>query len=710
MIRKTAILGVSAIALSLAAANPALAQDQEPEEIQAPLLSYPPMGIDTELLDSSVNPGDDFFAYVNGKWVAETEIPADKSSYGAFHALGEKSQLDVKSLMTQLVEGEGYAAGSTEQRLVDAYNAYMDVEAINAKGLAPAQPYLNEIYAANTLDQMVELFAKPGFSSMVGASVTVDRKDPESYIVSIGFDGMGLPDRDYYLVDSERNQEIRTKYKEYLSFLFGKLGYEDPAAAAEAVYSFELATAALEWDRVALRNADLTYQKHDRAGILALAGDFPLAKLLEAGGYGDVDTFVTSQVPPTAEEAAEMGLDAKMLSGIGGGLPAFIDLVEKTPVATLQAFMAKNFLDANASILPSDIYDAKFAFFSTTLSGIEQQQPRWKMAINTVQGMLGEQLGKAYAERYFPSENKAAMSELVENLRTALSQSVTEIDWMGEATKEEAQAKLASFNPKIGYPDEFENYEGLTIVADSPLANKMASAEWYKQDNLSKLGKPVDKTEWGILPQTVNAYYNAVFNEIVFPAAILQQPFFALTADPAVNYGAIGAVIGHEMGHGFDDQGSKFDAAGAQRNWWTDEDRANFDKRTTALAGQYDQFCPYDEGKTCVNGKFTLGENIGDVGGLSMAYRAYRLSLDGKEAPVINGLTGDQRFYIAWAQVWRGMVRENYGRQMLQVDPHSPYVARVNYTLRNQDAWYKAFNVTEDDALYLAPEDRVKIW
>ncbi|ALE17642.1 Peptidase M13 family protein [Altererythrobacter epoxidivorans] len=710
MIRKTAILGVSAIALSLAAANPALAQDQESEEIQAPLLSYPPMGIDTELLDTSVDPGDDFFAYVNGKWVAETEIPADKSSYGAFHALGEKSQLDVKSLMTQLVEGEGYAAGSTEQRLVDAYNAYMDVDAINAKGLVPAQPYLNEIYAANTLDQMVELFAKPGFSSMVGAGVTVDRKDPESYIVSIGFDGMGLPDRDYYLVDSERNQEIRTKYKEYLSFLFGKLGYEDPAAAAEAVYSFELATAALEWDRVALRNADLTYQKHDRAGILALAGDFPLAKLLEAGGYGDVDRFVTSQVPPTAEEAAEMGLDAKMLSGIGGGLPAFIDLVEKTPVATLQAFMAKNFLDANASILPSDIYDAKFAFFSTTLSGIEQQQPRWKMAINTVQGMLGEQLGKAYAERYFPSENKAAMSELVENLRTALSQSVTEIDWMGEATKEEAQAKLASFNPKIGYPDEFENYEGLTIVADSPLANKMASAEWYKQDNLSKLGKPVDKTEWGILPQTVNAYYNAVFNEIVFPAAILQQPFFALTADPAVNYGAIGAVIGHEMGHGFDDQGSKFDAAGAQRNWWTDEDRANFDKRTTALAGQYDQFCPYDEGKTCVNGKFTLGENIGDVGGLSMAYRAYRLSLDGKEAPVINGLTGDQRFYIAWAQVWRGMVRENYGRQMLQVDPHSPYVARVNYTLRNQDAWYKAFNVTEDDALYLAPEDRVKIW
>ena len=710
MIRKTAILGVSAIALSLAAANPALAQTQEPEEIQAPLLTYPPMGIDTDLLDASVDPGDDFFAYVNGKWVAETEIPGDKSSYGAFHALGEKSQLDVRTLMNELVAGEGYAPGSTEQRLVDAYNAYMDIDAINAKGLAPARPYLDQIYAANTLGEMAKLFAKPGFPSMVGAGVTVDRKDPESYIVSIGFDGMGLPDRDYYLVDNERNQEIRTKYKEYLSFLFGKLGYEDPVAAAEAVYSFELATAALEWDRVALRNADLTYQKHDRAAILGIAGDFPLAAMLEAGGLGNVDAFVTSQIPPSPEQAQEMGLDAKTMSGIGGGLPAFMDLLERTPIATLQAFMAKSMLDSYASILPSDIYDAKFAFFSTTLSGVKQQQPRWKMALGSVEGMLGEQLGKAYAERYFPAENKAAMKDLVENLRTALSQSVDEIDWMGDETKKEAQAKLASFNPKIGYPDKFESYDGLVIDPTSPLANSMSSAAWYKKDNLSKLGKPVDKTEWGILPQTVNAYYNPVFNEIVFPAAILQQPFFALTADPAVNYGAIGAVIGHEMGHGFDDQGSKFDAAGAQRNWWTEEDRANFDTRTTALAGQYDQYCPYDDGKTCVNGKFTLGENIGDVGGLSMAYRAYRLSLDGKEAPVINGLTGDQRFFIAWAQVWRGMVRENFGRQMLQVDPHSPYVARVNYTLRNQDAWYKAFNVTADDDLYLAPEDRVKIW
>ncbi|MEB3416143.1 M13 family metallopeptidase [Alteriqipengyuania sp. WL0013] len=703
MLRTMLAAGASLAALAMAA--PALAQDGEST---TPEMDFGSWGVQPELLDQSVDPGDDFFDYVNGKWIDANPIPSEYSRFGAFTLLGEKSRDDVKALVDELEDGD-FAAGSTEARIATAYKSYLDTDAIDAAGMAPAYPYLGEIYGASNLTELAAVMAKPGMPSLIGGGVTVDSKDPDTYIVGVGFDGMGLPDRDYYLVDNERNTAIRTAYMDYLTFLLDKAGYADAATTAQAVYAFEKQVAVLEWDRTMLRNADLTYNKLTRAELDAATEGFPLATMLNAMDLGDVDAFDVSQMPPTAEEIETLGLTAEDLAKMGGGLPAMAKLIASTDLPVLQAYLAKTFISNNASVLPSDIDEANFAFFGKTLSGAQEQQPRWKRAIAATQGMLGEQLGKVYVERYFPAASKEAMDELVANLRLAMADSIEENDWMTAETKAQALAKLNSFNPKIGYPDSFETYDGLTITSD-PLANRMAAAEWGMKDNLSKLGTEVDKTEWFMLPQTVNAYYNPVFNEIVFPAAILQQPFFGASADPAVNYGAIGGVIGHEIGHGFDDQGAKYDATGTLRDWWQPEDKARFTELGDALAAQYDAYCPYDDGETCVNGRFTLGENIGDVGGLSLAYRAYKLSLNGEEAPVIDGLTGDQRFFLAWAQVWRSMQREEIGRQRLQVDPHSPEEYRVNGVVRNIDAWYDAFGVTPDDELYLPPEERVKIW
>ena len=700
--------GVSLAALSMPVA--VQAQDAAAEAAEtAPIVTFGTWGFDPATLDTQVDPGDDFFEYANGKWVRENTIPADKSRYGAFDHLNEKSREDVQTLIDELVAGE-WAPGSSEARIVDAYNAFLDTDAIDAAGMAPSWEYTNQIYAATNLEQLARLMAKPGMPAMISPGVTVDEKDPNSYIASVGFDGMGLPDRDYYLVDNERNTAIRAAYMDYLTFLFGKLRYEDPAGTAQAVYNFEHKVAELEWDRTALRNADLTYNKISQDELLTLTGEFPMAAMLEEMGLADAQQFSVSQIPPDAAEAAALGLTPEQLSGIGGGLPAMADLLTRTALPTLQAYMAKTFLNSYASVLPSDIDDARFAFYGTVLSGAQQQEPRWKRAISATQGQLGEQLGKVYAERYFPAASKSAMEELVANLRVALDESIRENDWMSEATKVRAVEKLNSFNPKIGYPDEFETYDGLVINGDDALGNAIAASAWAQEDMLSQLGQPVDKTEWFMLPQTVNAYYNPTFNEIVFPAAILQQPFFAASNDPAVNYGAIGGVIGHEMGHGFDDQGAKYDSTGTLANWWQDTDLARFTELGDALVEQYNSYCPYDDGETCVNGRFTLGENIGDVGGLSLAYRAYKIATQGQDVPVLDGLTGDQRFFLAWAQVWRSMQREAMGRQRLQTDPHSPETYRVNGAVRNMQAWYDAFNVTPEDELYLAPEDRVVIW
>ena len=709
MFRQMLAAGVSAAALALAL--PAGAQDAvaADDATAPPTMDFGTWGINPATVDPAVDPGDDFFAFVNGKWVAANPLPAQYSRFGSFDVLGEKSVSDVENLVSDLVAANP-APGTPERRIVDAYLAFSDTAAIDAAGLAPARPWLERISAASSLTDLAALFGEAGFPALVGASVTVDMKNPDSYIVGVEFAGMGLPDRDYYLVDSERNQAIRDEYKKFVAFTLEQAGTADPVALAERVYAFEHKVAELEWARQAMRNRDITYNKLSKAELLALVPAFPLETMLESARFGDRAEFVAPQIPPTKEEIAALGLAPEFLSGIGGGLPAMMQLLTETPLPVLKAYMTSRFIAANASVLPSAIDNANFAFYGTFMNGQPEQRPRWKRAIAATEAQLGEQLGAAYAARYFPPASKAAMDELVANLKKAMAESIAQNAWMSDTTRTEATAKLDAFISHIGYPDTFKAYEGLAIDRTTPLANRIGAIAWNEAYDRNRLGKPVDKMEWPMLPQTVNAGYVPPFNSITFPGGILQPPFFALSADPAVNYGAIGGVIGHEMGHGFDDQGAKSDGTGLLRDWWAPEDKARFEALGNKLAAQYDAHCPWDDGKTCVNGRLTLGENIGDVGGLSLAYRAYRMSLGGKELPVIDGFTGDQRFFMAWAQVWRAAEREASARQRLLTDPHSPPQARVNEVVRNQDAWYQAFGVTPDDELYLPPEERVRIW
>ena len=680
------------------------------EEIGTPTMSFGEWGVDPELLSDAIAPGDDFFGYVNQKWLDANPLPSEFSRFGAFTLLGEKSTSDVKALMDELVAKDPAALTADEKRLVDVHNAYLDTDGIDSAGLAPAQPYINALVSVTSMEELAMLWAEPGYSSPFGGGVSVDAKQPDRYVAYLGSGGLGLPDRAYYLDESEKGVAIQEAYREYLTFLFGEAGYEDPAGATAAVYALEDRIAReISWDRTVRRNRDLTYNALSMADLEAMAGDFPVAAMLAKTGLDASPIFVASAIPPTDEEIEELGLTPETLAKIGKGLPGMMELLNEVPLATWQAWSIKSFLSSNASVLPTRFDKASFEFYGKTLRGTPEQRPRWKRAIRATEGALGELLGKSYVERYFPPESKAAMDELVDNLRLAVADSIAEIDWMGEETKEQALEKLASFDPKIGYRPNLEVYEGLE-VGDSPLENSMSASEWGFKDNVAKLGKPIDRTEWFMLPQTVNAYYNPTKNEIVFPAAILQQPFFALSNDPAVNYGAIGGVIGHEIGHGFDDQGSKYDATGKLRNWWTDDDRAAFDKLGDALVEQYNGYCPLDEGETCVNGRLTLGENIGDLGGLSLAYRAYKKATEGQDVPVIDGLTGDQRFFLAWAQVWRSTQREESYRNRLRTDSHSPEEFRVNGVVRNLDEWYEAFGVTEEHEMYLPPEKRVRIW
>ena len=711
---KLLTLAASASALALALATPAAAEDTSaapPEDVPVPTMSFGDWGFDPDTLSTDIDPGDDFFAYANQKWLDANPLPAEFSRFGAFNLLREKSTSDVKALVDQLTAKDPATLSADESRIVEAYNAYLDTSAIEAAGLAPAQPYLDAIHGAETLASLAEIWGTPGYSSPLYTYVEVDAKEPTRYSVHAGSGGLGLPDRDYYLDESEKGRDIQAKYRDYLAFLLGEAGYADAAGMAQQVYDFEDSIARkVAWDRATRRNDDLTYNALTPQELDTQASGFPLAAMLTARGFENIDRFIVTDLPPATERAEELGLDADTLAKIGGGMPAAMQLILDTPMDVLQAWTVKGFLSSNASVLPARFDAAQFAFYGTTLNGTPEQRPRWKRAIGETESLLGELLGKSYVAEYFPPENKAAMDDLVANLRKAMALSIDGLDWMGEETKEQAVAKLDAFDPKIGYRDNLETYDGLTIATGAPVANRMASAEWEWQEMLGKLGGPIDRTEWYMLPQTVNAYYNPTKNEIVFPAAILQQPFFGITADAAVNYGGIGGVIGHEMGHGFDDQGSKSDGTGALRDWWTDADRKAFDKLGDALVKQYDGYCPLDEGATCVNGRLTLGENIGDLGGLSLAYRAYKLSLNGKEDRVIDGLTGDQRFFLAWAQVWRSQQREAAARQRLTTDPHSPEEFRVNGIVRNMDAWYDAFGVTPDDDLYLPPEERITIW
>ena len=514
-----ALLVAGAIALALATASSA----EEPAS-ETPTMSFGTWGFDPAGLSPEIVPGDDFFAYVNQKWLDANPLPPEHSRYGAFNLLRDKSTSDVQTLVDDLVANSDGLPRS-EKRIVDAYNAYLNTEAIDANGLEPAQLHLDAIRDANTLAALAALWGSPGYASPFGGFVTVDAKEPTRYSVYVGSRGLGMPDRTYYLDDSEKGLGIQEKYRAFIAFLLGEAGFADAEGMAQKVYDFEDSVArTVSWDRTVRRNRDLTYNALTPDALRDLAGDFPLDPLLAAAGFDTTDRFVVRDLPPTAERAEELDLSEEVLAKIGGGTPTMFALLTETPIEVLQAWSTKEFLSDNAAVLPTRFDEANFDFAGRTLSGTPEQRPRWKRAIGETEGMLGELVGASYVQRYFPPENKAAMDALVVNLRIALAQSIDEIEWMSEPTKVEARKKLEKFDPKIGYRDNLETYDGLVIAPDQPLANRMAAAQWRRNDNLAKLGAPIDRTEWGMLPQTVNAYYSPTKNEIVFPAGILQPP------------------------------------------------------------------------------------------------------------------------------------------------------------------------------------------
>lgn len=648
-------------------------------------------GVDLEAMDSTVKAGDDFFRYANGTWLDTFEIPADKSRYGAFTILRDRSDERVKAIIDELMT-DSFEPGTIEQKISDYYSSYMNVDMVNARGLTPLQPLLDAIAGIEDKADLVTMFGRSGrddLASPIQAFIGFDRGNPDRLMVNVSQSGLSLPDRDYYLADDERFQKIREAFEAHIAHMLAFTGMADTEDLAKSILALETEIATHHWPRAELRNRDKTYNVRT---LDAMRSDYP---------DFDWDSFF---------KAAGMDNLADLNLTTPSAITPLIDVIDTTPIETWKAWLTFRAITNYAGLLPEEIDNANFDFFGKVLSGQPEQRPRWNRGVNLVGSLngLGEAIGQIYVERHFPEDSKRQMEELVENLREAYRRRIAKIDWMGEETKKAAFEKLAAFNPKIGYPDKWRDFSSLEIVPDDLFHNARAVSDFFYEDMLDRLHKPTDRTRWFMTPQTVNAYYNSSFNEIVFPAAILQPPFFDPNADPAVNYGGIGGVIGHEMGHGFDDQGSKSDAHGVQRNWWTDEDLSNFQARTAALGGQYDSYEPI-EGQH-VNGSLTMGENIGDLGGLSVAYEAYKISLDGKTPSVIDGFTGDQRFFLGWAQVWRSKNREAILLARLKSDPHSPEEFRVNGVVRNMDAWYDAFNVKEGDALYLAPEDRVSIW
>jgi putative endopeptidase len=665
-------------------------------------------GLDLTTGNPDIHAGDNFFMHVNGGWYDAFEMPGDRSRYGSFDLLREKSEQRVRWVIEDLAAAKP-AVDTPSGKVAAVYNAYMDAEAIEEAGLAPAQPYLDRIAAIDSREALAKCFSEPGFSSPFGGYVFVDDKAPDVNIMQFGLGGLGLPDHNYYHNDDESSEALRTAYVTMMTALFAAAGDEDPEGLAKIVMDLETELATTHWDRALRRNPEITYNKLSRDEVLAMGGEFPTATMLEGMGLADEQTFLASLVPPTAEELAQAQISDEDAKKLGSGFPGAFKIAQEADLDAWKAWLRVHFLIDHAANLPALFDETVFAMYGTALSGQTEQRERWKRAVGATESAVGEAIGQVYVDRHFPAQAKVEMDELVENLRKAMALNLDELTWMGPETKVMAHAKLQSFNPKVGYPAEFETYDGMTM-GDSALENSIQASAWSWADNMSDLKKPVDRDQWFMNPQTVNAYYNPAFNEIVFPAAILNNPFFGMGADPAVNYGAIGGVIGHEMGHGFDDQGAKYDAQGVLKNWWTEDDLTAFQALGDAFVAQYDSYCPLDDGETCVNGRLTLGENIGDLGGLSLAYRAYKLSLDGEEDEVLDGLTGDQRFFMSWAQVWRSKYTEKALRSQLITDPHSPALYRVNGIVRNLDAWYEAFGVTESHELYLPPEQRIVIW
>ena len=682
----------SALSLSLALALLPLSGHADPAAAARPQLGS--FGVDLGNRDAAVKPGDDFDRYANGHWEDSYQLKDYESDYGSFDMLNDKAEEDVRAIIDELAASTDLAPGSDEQKVRDYYASYMNQAARDAAGIKPLQPLLDRIAAIDSQAKLIDAFGHADVDASnapVGVGLSPDRKDPNRYLVGVGVGGLGLPDKDYYVNPDPRFVAIRAAYLEHIQRMLGfaGVGGADAKARAQAVLALETALAKPQWERAERRDRDKTYNLTSFADLNGKYSGFDWSALFRAQGLpvpAEVNVATPSAVAPV------------------------LAIVNQTPLPVWRDYLRFHAVRNNSALLNSEIDNARFEFTGKVLQGQKAQREQWKRAIETIADTdgLGDAVGKIYISRHFKPESKAAMDELVENLRQALRINIGKLDWMGEATKAEAYHKLETFHPKIGYTSKWRDYSSVAITPDNLVANAQAMRSYYNDDQNRRVGTVPDREEWGMTPQTVNAYYNASFNEVVFPAAILQPPFFDVNADAAVNYGGIGAVIGHEMGHGFDDQGSKSDFAGIQRKWWTDEDRTRFDAKVAALGKQFDGYCPIKD--QCVNGKLTMGENIGDLGGLSMAYTAYHLSLHGQPAPVIDGLTGDQRFFLAWAQVWKSKYRDEALVNLMKSNPHSPAMFRINGPLRNLNEWYDAFAVGKTDKLYVAPEQRVRIW
>lgn len=645
-------------------------------------------GVLKEYMDTQVKPGDDFSAYVNGTWMKNTEIPADKSSYGIGYILHEESEDNVKKIIESSASGD-FEKGSDEQKVGDLYKSYMDTETRDKLGASPLQKEFEKVDAINNYDDLAIYFAyanKYGFSVPLSLFVYQDLKNPTIYTVYTWQAGLGLPDREYYLKDDERSSEIKIKYIEHIAKMFDLAGLPNSKKSSEMVMDLETKLAEKHMEKEKTRDLVSLYNMFPVDTLANIMPNFNWSAYLEEAGMKD-----------------EKNLGVLMLEYT----KALDKIITSTDLDVWKTYLKWGILNENASRLSKGIDDQNFNFYSKELRGTPEQRPLWRRGVSTVNGTLGEVVGKVYVKKHFPPEAKERMETLVTNLLKAYEQSIKELDWMSADTKKEALDKLGKFTPKIGYPDKWKTYD-IDIVADDLFGNLHRASLMEYNRELAKLGQPIDKTEWGMTPQTVNAYYNATLNEIVFPAAILQPPFFDMNAEDAVNYGSIGAVIGHEIGHGFDDSGSTFDGDGVMRNWWTEQDKEEFEKRTSALVAQYDAFEALPD--LHVNGKFTLGENIGDLGGLTIALKAYKIALNGKESPVMDGFSGEQRVFIGYAQSWRSKSRDEALRVQINTDPHSPATFRVNGVVRNIPEFYTAFNVQESDSLYLAVDKRVKIW
>jgi putative endopeptidase len=647
-------------------------------------------GIDADALDPAVRPQDDLFAHVNGHWLATTDIPEERGRYGTFDILRERAAEDVRALVDEVSAGAP-AAGTVAAKVGDLYASFMDEGAVEARGVAPLQADLERIAEARDGDDVVRLLGslgRDGVTGLVAPFVNTDSRDPDRYVVYLQQAGLGLPDESYYR--EPQHEELRAAYVEHVGRMLTLAGWPGGEAEAEQVMDLETRIAAGHWDKVTNRDPVKTYTLLDREG------------LAELGPGIDWDAYATALGGPPGVLDPVVVRQPDHVRTVAG-------LLREEPIETWRAWLAWHLLHENAPYLSSVFVEENFDFFGRRLSGVPELRARWKRGVALLEGAVGEAVGQLYVERHFPPRAKERMTELVDNLIEAFRHSLAEVPWMGESTRAEALAKLESFTPKIGYPDEWRDYSTLEVDPGDLVGNVRRATAFEVDREFAKLGGPVDRGEWFMTPQTVNAYYNPGMNEIVFPAAILQPPFFDLDADDAVNYGGIGSVIGHEIGHGFDDQGSQFDGRGELRVWWTEEDRERFDALARALIEQFSGLETRDAPGHTVNGELTVGENIGDLGGLTIGFSAYRISLNGHESPVIDGLTGEQRFFYGWATNWRGKSRQEEAVRMLTLDPHSPQDVRAN-AARNLTEFHEAFGTAEGDGMWLAPEERVRIF